>query len=69
MDTTSIMLSMLFGTIGLGFLMYGKKVVQPVPMGVGVALMIFPYFIANVIVLLIVGLALTAVPFIVRDAG
>ena len=68
MDTTSLMLSMLFGTIGMGFLMYGKKAAQILPMGVGLALMICPYFIPNVAILLVVCLALTAVPFVVRDA-
>ena len=64
MDMTSIMLSMLFGTMGMGFLMYGKKAAQLPPIAVGLALMVCPYFISNVIVLLIVCTALTAVPFI-----
>jgi hypothetical protein len=68
MDATSLMLSMLFGTCGLGFLMYGKKAGSVLPMGVGVALMVCPYFIPNVVVLLIVCLLLTAVPFVFRAA-
>jgi hypothetical protein len=64
MDMTSVMLSMLFGMIGMGFLMYGKKASEVMPMGVGVALMVCPYFITNVIAMLVVCGALTVVPFV-----
>jgi len=62
------MISFLFGTVGMGFLMYGKKAGQPLPVCVGLALMICPYFIAHVGVLLLVCCALTAVPFLLRNA-
>jgi hypothetical protein len=64
MDMTSVMLSMLFGTVGLGYLMYGKKALELVPMGVGLALMVCPYFISNVVVLLAVCITLAVVPFV-----
>jgi len=67
MDTSLLMLSMLFGTIGLGMLMYGKKAGRVVPMGVGAALMIVPCFITNLIVLLLVCCGLTALPWFVRE--
>jgi hypothetical protein len=66
LDTTSLMLSMLFGAFGTGFLMYGKKAGQLVPILVGLALMVCPYFLPNVGVMLIVCLILTAVPFLLR---
>ena len=47
MDMTNLMLSMLFGTIGMGFFMHGKKMAEVVPMLVGVMLMVCPYFISN----------------------
>jgi hypothetical protein len=68
MDMTSLMLSMLFGTVGLGFFMYGRKMGEILPMGVGVALMVCPYFIANVAVMLVVCVLLSAVPFVVRQS-
>lgn len=68
MDTTNLMLSFLFGTIGMGLFMYGKKAGQMVPLGVGVALMVCPYFIPNAVVLLVVCLMLTAVPYFLRNA-
>jgi hypothetical protein len=68
MDTTSLMLSVLFGALGMGFLVYGKKAARLVPVIVGLALMVLPYFIPNTVILLIVCIALTAVPFLLRDA-
>jgi hypothetical protein len=68
MDTTTLMVSLLFGALGMGFFMFGKKEGRMVPLFVGVALMVVPYFIANVIVLLIACALLTAVPFVVREA-
>jgi hypothetical protein len=47
--------------------MYGKSMGRLVPIGAGMALMIVPYFIANVIALLVVCLALAAVPFFLRE--
>jgi hypothetical protein len=66
MDMNSLMLSLLFGAVGMGFLMYGKKMAAAIPMLAGLGLIVVPYFISNLIILGLVGAALTAVPFIVR---
>jgi hypothetical protein len=68
MDTTSLMLSMLYGTIGLGFFTYGKKAARLVPMIAGASLMFCPYLISNNIILTFVCIALAATPFILRNA-
>ncbi len=57
---------MVFGSIGLGFFIYGKKQKVIVPLMVGIALMIFPYFIADITLLVIVGAILTVLPYFVR---
>lgn len=67
MDTNGLMLSLLFGAIGTGFLMYGRRMSAFLPITVGLGLMVIPYFISNVIALLVVCLTLTAVPFVVRN--
>ena len=66
MDMTSLMLSLLFGAVGMGFMMYGKSMSALVPIGAGLALMVVPYFISNLILLSIVGAGLTAIPFVIR---
>ena len=62
------MLSLLFGVIGMGMFGYGKKAGRGVPMGIGAALMVFPYFISNAILLLIVGCGLTVTPWFFRNS-
>ena len=57
---------MVFGAIGLGFFMYGRKQKAVVPLLTGIALFMFPYFISNVYMLVIVGVLLVALPYFVR---
>ncbi len=67
MPSTSVLLwGMVFGSIGLGFFIYGKKQKVIVPLMVGIALMIFPYFIADLTLLVIVGAILMVLPYFVR---
>lgn len=66
MDMTSVTFSLLFGAVGMAFMMYGKKMAAFVPIGAGLGLMLVPYFISNLIALTIVGLVLMAVPFVVK---
>ena len=66
-DSGVLVVSFLFGLIGMGMFSYGWKAGRMVPLGAGVALMLVTYFIPNVIVLLIVCCALTAVPWLVRE--
>jgi hypothetical protein len=56
----------LFGSIGLGFLIYGRKQRAVVPLVCGLALMIFPYFVTNSIVLVVIGVVLMAIPYFLR---
>ena len=65
-STAVLMWGLLFGSIGVGFFMYGKKQKAIVPLCVGVALCVFPYFVANVYALVLVGLVLMAIPYFVR---
>ena len=67
MDTTNLMLSLLFGTCGMGFMTYGKKAGRLVPMGVGLILMICPYFITSTLAMMIVCGGLMSVPFVLRQ--
>ena len=64
--TALLMWGMLFGAIGFGFFLYGKKQKAVVPLITGIALCVIPYFIANVYVLVGVGVVLVAIPYFVR---
>ena len=66
-DSTAVLLwGLLFGSIGFGFFLYGKKQKAVVPLITGIALCVVPYFIANVYVLVMAGVILMAIPFFVR---
>ena len=67
MGSTAVLLwGLLFGSIGFGFFLYGKKQKAVVPIIAGIALCVVPYFIANVYILVTVGVVLMAIPFFVR---
>lgn len=66
LTTSSLLWGVLFGSIGVGFFVYGKKQRAVVPLVCGLALMVFPYFISNSVLLVVVGLALMAIPYFVR---
>jgi hypothetical protein len=57
---------LLFGSFGLGYFMYGKKQKAVVPLVCGIALMVFPYFVTNTILLVSIGGALMALPYFLR---
>lgn len=63
---SSLLLGIVLSSIGLGFFIYGKRQKEFLPLLCGFALMIVPYFIANQLALIVVGLALTAIPFWLR---
>lgn len=68
MDPTSLMVSLLLGMIGLGFVLYARNAKQLIPAAAGVALMVCPYLIPNMAFLLIVSALLIAVPFVLRGS-
>jgi hypothetical protein len=66
MSAASIFWGFLFGAVGLGFFIYGKKQRAVVPLVCGVALMVCPYFVSDATLLVVIGLALIAIPRFVR---
>ena len=66
-DSSTLVWGLIFGSIGLGFFMYGKKQKRKVPFASGVALCVFPYFITDVPVMVLVGVMLIAIPFVIKS--
>jgi hypothetical protein len=66
MNASILLWGVLFSSIGLGFFLYGKKQRAPVPLVCGLALMIYPYFVPNVIALVAIGIVLAAIPYFLR---
>ena len=66
LNTSSLLWAVLFGSVGLGFFMYGRKQRAIVLLVCGVALMAFPYFVSNMILLVSIGFVLMVLPYFVR---
>jgi hypothetical protein len=56
----------IFGSVGLGFFIYGRKQQAVVPLVAGIALFVVPYVISSLYLLLLVGIILVALPYFVR---
>ncbi|MHB8534854.1 MAG: hypothetical protein ACYDBW_05345 [Sulfuricaulis sp.] len=59
--------SILFGAIGMGAFLFGKKSFRWQPMVLGVALMGYPYFVSRTWLLYVIGSALCLGLFILRE--
>jgi len=65
-DTSMLLWGVVFGSIGLGFFIYGRKQQAVVPLAAGIALFVVPYVISNLYLLLLAGIILMALPYFVR---
>jgi hypothetical protein len=67
MNTTSTLIwGVIFGSIGLGFFVYGKKQKAIIPLFSGIGLMVVPYFISNMYILILSGIVLVALPYAIK---
>jgi hypothetical protein len=66
MDMATLLWGVIFGAIGMGFFVYGKRQSAPIPLVCGIALMVFPYFVSNVWGTVAVGALLMAIPYFIR---
>ena len=67
MDANVFLIGSIAGTIGVGFFVYGKKHAKVVPMVCGALLCVYPYFIENLWITLVVGTALCLIPAFFRE--
>jgi hypothetical protein len=65
-NEASLLWGLLFGSIGIGFFMYGRRQRRVVPLLCGLALIGFPYFVSNTSLLVAIGVLLIAIPYFVR---
>ncbi|MES2439870.1 MAG: hypothetical protein V4584_12410 [Verrucomicrobiota bacterium] len=54
----TLLAGFIFGTIGMGAFSYGKKLDLWQPRAIGVALMVYPYLISNLLLLWGIGVGL-----------
>jgi len=58
---------LIFGLIGIAGFTYGRRNALWKPMGIGLALIVFPYFITQVLLLYALGIALCGALYFWRD--
>ncbi len=66
MKAAELLWGVLFGSIGVGYFMYGRRQGKMIPLLCGVVLIVYPYFMPNTTVLVIIGAIFTAVPYFIR---
>jgi hypothetical protein len=66
MTTSILLLGVLFGAVGVGYVMYARKQKAPLPLVCGVALMVMPYFLSNAVVLFLLCAVVAVLPWVVR---
>jgi hypothetical protein len=66
-STAALVWNVVFGAIGAGYFLYGKRQQEGVPMLCGFALMVFPYFVSSAWALFVIGALLMSVPFYFRE--
>lgn len=66
MDTGSLLWGLLFGSIGLAYVMYGRRQRTVVPFVSGLVLIAFPYFVTGTMVMVLIGGLLIALPFFLK---
>lgn len=64
MDGTAVILwGLLFGSIGLGYFIYGRRQGNKVALLAGLGLMIYPYFVSSTLFMVLLGCVLLALPY------
>lgn len=66
MDTAVLLSGLLFSSIGVGYLIYGKKQQRQAAFCSGLALLLYPYVIDQLWLIWLLGLALMAVPAVFK---
>jgi len=65
-STSTLLMVVIFGAIGLSFFVYGKKQKAIIPLFCGIGLMILPYFIPNMYILILSGIIIVAITYFIR---
>jgi hypothetical protein len=60
---------LLFGAVGTGYLIYGKRQYSAAFAVTGVLLIVYPYFVSSALAVALIGAALIAAPFILQRLG
>lgn len=62
---SNLFIGMIISTVGVGYIMYGKRQTKFVPVIAGVVLCIYPYFVDEWVWLVVIGVPLLVAPFLI----
>jgi hypothetical protein len=65
----NLLVSFVFGIIGMAYFVYGKKQAELAFMLAGGTLCIYPYAVSDITVMVVVGVLLMASPFVADRLG
>ncbi len=65
-DTSYLLISLIFSSIGMGYSLYGKKQKHTVAFYSGLALIVYPYLISDPLLMVVIGIALMCLPKFIR---
>ncbi len=68
-DANFLFASLIWGSVGVGYFIYGKKQQEPVPLVGGVVMIGVSYFVASALLMSLVSLAIMAAGFFVMRRG
>lgn len=63
---STLIFGVLFGAVGMGYFVYGRKQRLGMALLSGVVLCVFPYFVSNIILTILIGAIFMALPFFLR---
>ena len=66
MVDAELVLGLVFGSIGVGYFIYGRRQGTFMPFVSGLALMAFPYFVEGALATVLVGLVIASLPFVIK---
>ena len=64
---STLVVGLLAGALGMGYIVYGKWQARFVPLVAGILLCVYPYFTDSAGWQIGIGLALAAAPFVLRE--
>ena len=69
MDMNLLLSALVIGTFGFGFFIYGKKMQDLRMLALGLALMIYPYFVHSMLIMWVIAAACIAGTFVLSRFG
>jgi hypothetical protein len=66
-DTAAILWGLVFGSIGMGYIIYGRKQRSGIVLLSGVVLCVLPYFVSNVFLMILIAIILMALPYFLKN--